>query len=159
MQRVMSLVCDEDGSQLVEFALAATIFFTLIFGVIEFSLAIYAGNFVAIAAQQGTRYAMVRGGDWTNSCATVSSYSCEATAANVQQYILNQPHPSLNLTANNIASIVTVTWPGTSTACTANPKAQGCPVEVQISYPFQLNLPYYSPSITITSTSIETIQN
>jgi Flp pilus assembly pilin Flp len=74
MRSVKSLVCDEDGAEVVEFALAAMIFFTLIFGIIEFCLVIYAGNSVAIAAQQGTRYAMVRGSDWTSSCASVSSY-------------------------------------------------------------------------------------
>ena len=73
MRRLKRLIRDEEAAELVEFALAAGIFFTLIFGIIEFCLAIYAGSFVAFAAQQGTRYAMVRGSDWTGSCASTSS--------------------------------------------------------------------------------------
>jgi Flp pilus assembly protein TadG len=156
MRRVKSLVCDEDGAELVEFALAATIFFTLIFGIIEFCLVIYAGNCVAIAAQQGTRYAMVRGSDWTSSCASVSSYGCKATKLDVQNYELGLAHPGLNLTASNI----TVTWLTTTAAgSTCTQYSQGCQVEVKVSYPFQLNIPFFSTSITLSSTSIETIQD
>ena len=160
MRRLKSLVWDEGASQLVEFALAAGIFFTLLFGVIEFCMAIYAGSFVAFAAQQGTRYAMVRGSDWTGSCASVSSYGCEASASNVQNYILSLQHPGLNLKASNI----TVTWPGTKAAgasagCPTNPYGQGCQVKVNVSYTFNLNIPSFSASIPFSSTSIETIQD
>jgi len=145
MRRVKSLVCDEDGAELVEFALSATIFFTLIFGIMEFCLVIYADNFVAIAAQQGTRYAMVRGSDWTSSC-----------AADVQNYELSLAHPGLNLEASNI----TVTWLTTTAAGSACTKySQGCQVEVTVSYPFQLNIPFFSTSIPLSSTSIATIQD
>lgn len=106
MRRVKKRICEEDGAELVEFAAAATIFLTLIFGIIEFSLALYSDNFIAMAAQQGSRYAMVRGADWTSSCASVSSFDCQATTANVQNYILAQPHGGVNLAASNI----TVTW-------------------------------------------------
>ncbi|MGA3372259.1 MAG: TadE/TadG family type IV pilus assembly protein [Terracidiphilus sp.] len=155
-----SLICNEDGAEVVEFALAATVLFTLVFGIIEFCLGMYADNFVAFAAQHGTRYAMVRGSDWTSACASASSYGCQATAANVQNDILGLPHPGLNLTASNI----TVTWPGTtasgsSTGCTANAAAQGCLVKVKISYPFALHIPFYSGSIPLGSTSEETIQD
>jgi Flp pilus assembly protein TadG len=156
MRRVKSLVCDEDGAELVEFALSATIFFTLIFGIMEFCLVIYADNFVAIAAQQGTRYAMVRGSDWTSPCASVSSYGCKATTADVQNYELSLAHPGLNLVASNI----TVTWlttTATGSACTKY--SQGCQVEVTVSYPFQLNIPFFSTSLPLSSTSIATIQN
>ena len=102
MHRIMSLVSEEDGTELVEFAVVSTVFFAFLFGIIGFSLAMYTANFVAIAAQQGTRYAMVRGSDWTGSCASVSSYGCRATTANVQNYILGLPHPGINLKASNI---------------------------------------------------------
>jgi len=65
----------------VEFALAAGIFFTFIFGINRVRLVIYAGSFVALAAQQGSRYAMVRGSDWTSSCATTNSFGCKATSS------------------------------------------------------------------------------
>jgi Flp pilus assembly protein TadG len=157
MRRVKSLASDEDGAELVEFALSATILFAMIFGIIQFSLLMFAGNFVAIAAQQGTRYAMVRGSDWTIPCAAVSSYDCEVnTPTMVQNYILSQPHPGLNLKASNI----TVTWPTTTASgATCVQYSQGCQVEVKVSYPFKLSIPLFSASFPLTSTSIETIQD
>ena len=98
MRRLKSLVWDERAAELVEFALASGIFFTLIFGIIEFCLVIYAGSFVAFAAQQGSRYAMVRGSDWTGSCQGTGSFGCQATALNVQNYILSLPHPGISMT-------------------------------------------------------------
>jgi Flp pilus assembly protein TadG len=160
MWRLKSLVRDERAAELVEFALAAGIFFTFIFGIIEFGLVIYAGSFVAYAAQQGSRYAMVRGSDWTSSCALTGSFGCQATAANVQNYILSLPHPGLSLVASNIS----VTWPGTTAAgasagCSANPYGQGCQVKVKVSYTFNLAIPVFPAAIPLSATTIETIQN
>ena len=161
MRRLKSLARDEEASELLEFALASSIFFTLIFSIIEFCLVSYSAGFVAYAAQQGTRYAMVRGSDWTSSCASVSSYGCKVTTpTNVQNYILNLPHPGMNLTASNI----NVTWPGTTATgatagCASNPYGQGCQVKVIVSYTFVLRIPFFTTSIPLTSTSIETIQN
>jgi Flp pilus assembly protein TadG len=166
MRRLKSLVHDEDASEIIEFALAASFLFTMIFGIIEFCMAMYAGNFVAFAAQQGTRYAMVRGDAWTTPCAVVSDYDCTLTntpnnnysgaTGVVTNYILGLPHPGLgNLTASNIA--VTPQLGGTCTA--AAPFSQGCQIQVTVTYTFQMNLPFYSPSIPLSSTSIETIQD
>jgi len=117
----------------------------------------YTGSFEAMAAQQATRYAMVRGSDWTTSCASVSSFGCKASAANVQNYVLSLAHPGINLTASNIAA----TWlTTTATGGTCLQYSQGCQVEVTVSYPFQVNIPFFpSVSIPLSSTSIETIQN
>jgi Flp pilus assembly protein TadG len=156
MRRLKNLFRDEHAAELVEFALAATMFFTLVFGVVEFSLAMYADGFVAFAAQQGTRYAMVRGSDWKTACASVSSYGCKAAASDVQNYVLSLPHPGLTLTAANI----TPTWLQTTAAGDACVQySQGCQVEVQVTYSLQMSLPFYSPAISLSSTSIETIQD
>lgn len=156
MRTAKSLLYDEDGAEVLEFAIAASLFFTLLFGIIECSLLIYTGNFVAVAAQQGTRYAMVRGSDWTNPCASVSSFGCKAASGDVQNYVLSQSHPGVNLAASNI----TVTWLATTaTGASCTPNSQGCQVEVKVSYPFALSIPFISTSIPLSSTSIETIQN
>ena len=97
MRRLKSLIFDEDGAELAEFSVAAFAFFMLFFGIIVFCQVIYAGNMIAYAAQQGARYAMVRGSDWTTACATVSSYACYTSAAGVQNYILSLPQPGLRL--------------------------------------------------------------
>jgi Flp pilus assembly protein TadG len=165
MRRLKSLVCDEYATELVEFAIASSILFTLIFGIIEFCMAMYAGNFVAFAAQQGARYAMVLGDSWTNPCVSAGSYDCQLTVAPnnyggatgvVTNYILGLPHPGLNnLTASNITVALTTTASGG--ACTVF--TRGCRVKVTVSYTFRMNLPFYSPSFPLTSTSIETIQD
>jgi Flp pilus assembly protein TadG len=156
MRRVKVIACEEEGSEILEFAVAATIFLTLFFGIIEFSLALYTENFIAMAAQQGTRYAMVRGSDWTGTCASVTSYGCQATAANVQNYILSKAPGGVNLTASDI----TVTWlTATATGSACNQYSQGCQIKVAVSYPFQLHIPFFSPTIQLSSTSIETIQD
>ena len=51
----------ERGETLVEFAFASLIFFTFIFGVLQFGLAIWNYNLVSGLAQDGARYAAVHG--------------------------------------------------------------------------------------------------
>jgi len=156
LNRAKSFICNEDGAELVEYSFAAMVLFALIFGIIEFAWVIYAGNFMAVAAQQGSRYAMVRGSDWASSCVSVSDYGCKATAADVQNYILSLAHGGINLQKSDI----TVTWLTTTAAgssCTQY--SQGCQVEVKVSYSFPLHIPFLSTTIPLSSTSIETIQN
>ena len=161
MRRLKSFVCDEGGQGLVEFACAATVLFILIFGIIQVCLVIYTGGFVAYAAQQGTRYWMVRGSDWTSTCATASSYGCQASTDNVKNYILNLQHPGINMAAAIITPTALGTKAdGTTAGCTTTPYIQGCQVKVVVTYTFSLNIPFIpAASIPLTSTSIETIQD
>jgi Flp pilus assembly protein TadG len=164
MRRLKSLVCDEDGQDLVEFALAAAILFTLIFGIIEFCLVIYTGSFAAYASQQGTRYAMVRGSDWKTACATTNStisYGCVTSQADVQTYILSLPHPGINLAPANIhVTPLQTTAAGPSSTCTLHPYAQNCQLQVTINYSFSLNIPFIpAAAIPLSGTSVETIQD
>jgi Flp pilus assembly protein TadG len=161
MRSLKRLVCGEDATELVEFAIASMVFLTLLFGVVEFCLLIYAGNFVAFAAQHGSRYAMVRGSDWKSSCSSSSTnYDCLAADSDVKNYVLSLPHPGLSLTKDNIKPTwLNVTADGTTT-CTQY--AQGCQVQVVVTYNFGLTIPFIPStytSIPLTSTSIETIQN
>lgn len=49
----------ERGSTLVEFSIAATVFLTAMFGVIEFGRALWTHNALTDAARRGARYAVV----------------------------------------------------------------------------------------------------
>src|SRR6266576_1627356 len=49
----------ERGSTLVEFAIGATLFLTVMFAVIEFGRALWVHNALADAARRGARYAVV----------------------------------------------------------------------------------------------------
>lgn len=52
---------DDRGQSLVEFALASVVFFMTIFGILELGLAVSRYNMVADLAQEGARWASVRG--------------------------------------------------------------------------------------------------
>ena len=99
---------------------------------------------------------MVHGSDWTTACSSTTIYDCKAATTDVQNYILSLPHPGVNLQASNITATA-MTTTATGSACVAY--SQGCQVKVKINYTFQLSLPFYSPNIGLTSTSIETIQD
>jgi Flp pilus assembly protein TadG len=53
----------ERGAALMEFAIAATVFFTALFGVIEFGRLLWTHNALRDAARRGARYAAVRKSD------------------------------------------------------------------------------------------------
>jgi len=54
---------NERGATLVEFAIAATVFLTAMFGVIEFGRALWVHNALSDAARQGARYAVLHSAD------------------------------------------------------------------------------------------------
>jgi hypothetical protein len=151
----------EEGATLVEMALVSAIMLSLLFGVIQVCLALYAYNFVCEAAREATRYAMVRG---ESSCLIAPSFpNCNlnpTTAGNtVQDFARSLGYPGLN--ANNLTA--TATWwspTGTqpeswTTACTAATcNAKGHMVEVQVNYAFPLNIPFWKNStLNLGSTS------
>lgn len=53
----------ERGATLVEFAIAATVFLTVMFGIIEFGRALWTHNALADAARRGARYAVTHSAD------------------------------------------------------------------------------------------------
>lgn len=151
----------ERGASLVEFAISSGTLFMAAFGIFEFAFAIYTYMFVVSAAQQGARYAIVRGAHWGGTaCASVSSFECNATSDNIQAYVRSLASPGITP-----ASItVNTTWPqlntdGTATGCADTANSPGCEVKISVSYPFVFPLPYISTSsFTFTGTSEMTIQ-
>src|SRR6266550_7267996 len=59
MKRIRNNRRRERGSTLVEFAIAATVFLTVVFAVIEFGRALWVHNALADAARRGARYAVI----------------------------------------------------------------------------------------------------
>jgi Flp pilus assembly protein TadG len=152
---------DEHGASLVEFAISSGALFMAAFGIFEFAFAIYTYMFVISAAQQGARYAIVRGAHWgATTCASTSSFECNATGNDIQDYVQSLASPGINP-----ASVtVNTTWPqlntdGNSTGCTATANSPGCEVKISVSYPFVFPLPYiHTSSFTLTGTAEMTIQ-
>ncbi len=130
----------ERGQAIVEFALAATVALTVIFGVVDFGRALYTYDLVTGAARVGTRYAIVHG----SSCTLAG---CPASAAAIQTYVLSKV---TGVTSSQLS--VTTTW-STAPGCTDSAhQGPQCIVKVQVSYPFKFVLSF-NRTLTMTSTS------
>jgi len=142
---------DDTGATLVEFALSVSILVMMLFGIIEACFGLYACNYVSDAAREATRYAIVRG----SSCTGMSD--CGATQAQIQTYVSSLTYPGIDV--NNVT--VTATWlslnstpPTAWTACAGQCNAPGNAVQVQVTYPFALNIPFWKKStVNLNSTS------
>jgi Flp pilus assembly protein TadG len=157
LRRLLQSVRGEQGSATVEMALTSVILFLLLIGIIEISLALYSHACVSEAAREAARYAMVRGS--TSCINTPSLTNCNATNAQIQTYVQGRKYPGL--TSSNIG--VTTTWlsastsqPTTWSSCSPGPcsNAPGNVVQVVVTYPFHLSIPFWnSTTINTSSTS------
>ena len=159
LRQIVRTLQDDTGSELVEFAMAVPILLAFLFGIMDFSRAMYCYHYVTYAAQDGARYAMVRGSDGgAGNCSASVSYDCVAQNSDVQSYVKSQTLPLISpsdLTVN-------ATWPGTTPGGSACSPAngQGCMVQVQVSYNFSFMLPFLpkSAALNLTGTSKQVIQ-
>jgi Flp pilus assembly protein TadG len=139
---------DNSGSETIETAASSLLILLVLLGIMECSRAVYIEHFLYSAAQNASRYAMVRGSSWSGmSCTTVTTLDCEATSADVSQFVQSTAPPGM--TSTNI--ITTTTWTGLSAAGTSCETGQGsnspgCAVHVQITYPFKFLLPFANRS-------------
>jgi len=148
---------EDRGESLIEFAFTASVLLAGLFGIMDFSRALYTYHFVSYAAQEGTRYASVRGADWSSSCSSYGSYDCIASSADITSYVQGLAMPGIESTSIT----VTPSWPQenadeTSTGCntTETENSKGCLVKVVVSYPFHFFLPYLpKSSLTMQATS------
>jgi len=168
MQKLSRLAREECGIELVEFAITAWLLLLLVFGVFQCGIAMYSYHFTTYAAEQGARFAMVRGDTWSENVATNCStsappsftmpYSCTASSTDIQNYVQSLATGGIN--ASNIT--VNSSWPGenpdnNTTGCsTANSK--GCMVKVTVGYTFDF-LPFLKASaLSMSATSEKVIQ-
>jgi Flp pilus assembly protein TadG len=119
----------ERGTTTVEFAIATTVFFLLVFGGIQFSRAVWQYNVVANASKAAARWAAVRGS---------SNGQTAATSDQVHDYILTQMY--------GYAELDTVTWNPTT-------KAQGSVINVMVRSSFTPSIPLFS-NYTLTLRSV-----
>lgn len=149
----------EEGASIVEMAIASAVIFSVLFGVIAFMLALYTYNFVADAAREGSRYAMVRG---SRSCTNASGLTnCNIQADTLQTWVQNLSYPGINknnlnvttnwLTGTTAGTPPTTTW---STCGSGTCNIPGNIVQVTVSYAFPLNIPFWrNDTLSISSTS------
>ena len=163
-QKLLRLAKNEEGAELVEFAVTALLLMTLLVGMIGFTMAMYTYHFVSSAAQQGMRFAIVRGHTWSKNvaanCSTSSSsftmvYNCTASATDIQNYVQSLATAGINpanLTINTSSAYV---WPGvTPDASICSPtNSQGCLVKVTVNYTFNYFKLFFLPSLPALSMS------
>jgi Flp pilus assembly protein TadG len=132
MIRARCIIRSSDtGQAMLEFAMTSVVFFLLVFGITNFSMAVYTFNQVSYAAREGTRYASVRG----------------ATA----------PSP---VGADDVATFVKSEWAGENpdnltVSTTWNPNNNpGSFVIVEVQYTFNFVMPFMNlPQLSMESTS------
>ena len=155
-------VRDERGATLVETAISMMTLLMLIFSVIEASLMVYSFHFVANAAHEATRYAIVRGSSWAATCdgtgsagSGYGSSMCTASPTDIANYVANRNFAGVNIAASNVCVEYFSSVPSSASAtCTASssPNGPGDIVQVTITYPFTLAVPLL-PGYTINLTS------
>lgn len=148
---------DSSGSTLVEFALCSVVFIMITFGLIQSCLGLYAFNFISDAARSASRYAVVRG----SSCSGMSD--CGITSAQLQTYVRSIVFPGINannLTASAVWYSASASQPTTWTVCANQCNAPGNAVQVQVTYSFPLNIPFWkNRALSLSSTSQMVISN
>lgn len=139
----------ERGQSTVEFALISIVFFLLVFGMIDVGRAVWNYNTLAQATREGTRYAIVHGGDSTDPSGPGSAYytapdSDTQITATVQQY-------GSGLNASRLT--VNAEWPGGT-------NLSGNPVRVTSQYTYEPLFNFLGlVSFSMTSSSEMTIAN
>lgn len=133
----------ELGATLAETAFSISILLTFLIGIMEGSLALYSYHFISNAAREGVRYAIVRGGTWSNPtatpCATFASAGCTATSTDVQDYVRSLAFPGINSAKLDVTTTWFSTFGGTSNVAYNTPTNV---VQVQVTYKFPFSMPF-----------------
>lgn len=146
----------DEGSNLVELALAMLILIPLLLGTIEFSLVFFAYHDVTDAAREATRWAAVRG---STSCTNTPNLTdCEATSTEIQSFVQGIGYPGLQ--ASNIH--VSASWlkasnsiPTSWSDCEVGAcNVPGNQVQITVSYSYPISIPYWQvTSFNVSSTA------
>jgi Flp pilus assembly protein TadG len=137
----------EDGAAAVEFALVLPILIVLVFGIIEFGLALYNKEVITNASREGARAGIV-----------------QATPRPTTTYIEGVAKDYLKMAAwdeSNASVSVTIDPdpPGTPGACGSYPNPSLQPLKVKVDYPYSFSvLPNFiagiSKNITLSATTV-----
>ena len=139
------------GQALPEFAIGALVALMLIFGVIEVGRIFLVYTTVTDAARQGARYAVTHGTNPNDTTATSAQVS--AMQADVQTVVKSFLAPgTVNINAGGLT--ITTAFPNmTCVGGTCTGTTPGNLVQVTVSYPYDLLIPYYSINVTLAGTS------
>jgi Flp pilus assembly protein TadG len=159
--KAMGAFRNEKGVSVIETALALPVVFALLFAGFEFTMMLYAHEFVSDASREATRYAMVRG---STSCTNTPSLSnCglnpSTTGNPIQTYVQSLGFPMSSdltatatwLTATTAGTPGTTTW---STCASGTCNLPGNAVKVTVTCAFPVSFPFWRNfNFNISSTS------
>ena len=125
------------GQTLVEFAACSVLALMLLLAVVEFGRMVLAYTTINNAVRVGVRFAMVHGSD-------------NAVSTSDVQTIVNNYLGAAAIDTSTVT--VTTSYPGyTALGCASGSNRPGCPVEVQVSYPYQTMVSYFPIHVNLVS--------
>jgi Flp pilus assembly protein TadG len=137
------------GQALVEFAISALLVLVMIFAVVEFGRMLLVYTTVTDAARLGARYAITHG--------TVPGGTANVGAVQTQVQTIVKKFLAAGTVNTSAAGLsITTTFPALS--CSGSPSVcsgttAGNPVQVTVSYPYDVLVSYFPISVTLASTS------
>lgn len=152
---------NESGSEIIEFAITANVFFFFCLGFMELCMVLFSMNSVSEASRQAARWASVRGtssfttSSGTSSCVNPNITTCPAQATDITTYVKTLP----GMTAAN--TTVTVNWCNADgvTGCSTSESnaAPGNVVKVTVTYKYAV-IPFVSSTaLNLNSTAEKVI--
>jgi Flp pilus assembly protein TadG len=138
----------QGGSVIIEMGLCLIALFFMIFAIVQYSQIAYMNNFCSYAAQQGARYASVRGSGSSTAIATSPS-PCGSSCTNITSGDPTTTYiKSLGVALNPANLTVATTWSST----TGSGNAAGGTVTVKVTYA-------YSPFLSVVTASLPSTFN
>ena len=101
MMRIKLSKKNERGATLVEFAIAATVFLTAMFAILEFGRALWVHNALTDAARRGARYAVIHRSSDIDSVKNVVVYG--DPAGGTQPLVENLTTANVTVNYNNFS--------------------------------------------------------
>lgn len=137
MKQIKRFQSNERGTTLVEFSIAAAVFLTSMFGVIEFGRALWVHNALADAARRGARYAVlhsandvadvknvvVYGDPAGGTKSTVPNLTADNVTVTYSNFALNKGTATVTITGYQFEFVIpivgtTITMPNYTTTLT-----------------------------------------
>jgi Flp pilus assembly protein TadG len=142
-----SRACSEEGSSLVEMALACLILIPVLLGIIQLSFALYCYHYSADAAREASRFAVVRGANCAKYlkssayCSPTDGGSTGATENDIAQYVKGLGYP-YSSTASTSVKWCTKSGSSWSSCSTTQNNSAGNQVRVTVTYNYPLVIPF-----------------
>jgi Flp pilus assembly protein TadG len=138
LRTLVTVVEQQNGQTLIEFAISLGVLLTAIFTLIELCLVFYTWSTISECAREGTRYAIVRGSTCITAGTSGAGASCTATASSINTYVSSLGYP--NAGGGTMTVDTTYSSDGATFTTTGNNSPNNM-VRVQITYHFPIKLP------------------